>query len=451
MRRMAGLLFLLLLHAPMLRAQVPTRILLIFDCSNSMYGLWESDSKYNIARRLVGRMVDSLSREPNVQLALRCYGHQKKYPPQDCDDTKLEVPFSRDNAWLIKAKLDKLKPSGTTPIALSLEACASDFPDRNARNVVLLITDGKEECGGDPCAISAALQSKGITLRPFIVGVGQLDPAIRESFQCIGNYYDAATEGAFTQVLNIIITQVLNATTAQVNLLDASGKPTETDVAMSFYEQSSGKLRHHYIHTLNHRGLPDTLRPDPAPTYRLVVHTLPPLEKKEIKINPGKHNVIALDAPQGFLKVQAGQGPANRDIQCIIRLAGSTQTLEVMPLREQRKLLTGTYDLEILTLPRTYVNGVKISQSHTTTVEIDEPGMVNFQIPVNGITSIFREERGKFEWVCNLSELGTQETVRLQPGSYKAIYRAKSVKETLFSNTIAFQVQAGTSQKVLIK
>lgn len=187
----------LLLHAAMLRAQMPTRILLIFDCSNSMYGLWESDSKYAIARRLVGRMVDSLSREPNVQLALRCYGHQKKYPPQDCDDTKLEVPFARDNAWLIKSKLEKLKPSGTTPIALSLEACAADFPDRNARNVVLLITDGKEECGGDPCAISAALQSKGITLRPFIVGVGQLDPAIRESFQCIGNYYDAATEGAF--------------------------------------------------------------------------------------------------------------------------------------------------------------------------------------------------------------------------------------------------------------
>jgi Ca-activated chloride channel family protein len=103
-----------------------TRILLIFDCSNSMFGLWESDSKYNIARRLVSKMVDSLDRQQNVELALRCYGHQKKYPPQDCDDTNLEVPFSKGNAWLIKAKLDKLKPSGTTPIALSLEAkCCS--------------------------------------------------------------------------------------------------------------------------------------------------------------------------------------------------------------------------------------------------------------------------------------------------------------------------------------
>lgn len=39
------------------------RVLLIFDFSNSMYGLWESDSKINIAKRLVSSMVDSLSRQ----------------------------------------------------------------------------------------------------------------------------------------------------------------------------------------------------------------------------------------------------------------------------------------------------------------------------------------------------------------------------------------------------
>ncbi len=428
-----------------------TRILIIFDCSNSMYGLWESDSKYEIARRLVSKMVDSLERQNNVQLALRCYGHQKKYPPQDCDDTKLEVPFSKGNAWLIKSKLEKLKPNGTTPIAMTLEACAADFPDKNARNVVLLITDGKEECGGDPCAISAALQSKGITLRPFIVGVGQLDPAIKESFNCIGNYYDASTESSFDQVLNIIVTQVLNATTAQVNLLDKNGKPSETDVAMTFYDQNTGKQKYNYIHTMNNRGVPDTLRPDPATTYHLVVHTLPKVEKKDIKLTPGKHNTIALDAPQGFLKVQAGNGSFHRDIKCIIRQAKSTQTLDVMESREQRKLITGKYDLEILTLPRTYVTAVDISQSHTTTVTIDEPGVVNFQLSTPGITSILKEDKGLTEWVCNLSDNQLQETIKLQPGSYKAVFRAKSVKETLFSSQTTFQVQAGTSQKVIIR
>jgi hypothetical protein len=54
-------------------------------------------------------------------------------------------------------------------------------------------------------------------------------------------------------------------------------------------------------------------------------------------------------------------------------------------------------------------------------------------------------------WVCNLSESDQQETIKLQPGNYKAIFRAKGVKETLFTIQTPFQVQPGTSQKVIIK
>jgi Ca-activated chloride channel homolog len=429
------------------------RVLLIFDFSNSMYGLWESDSKFNIARKLVSSMVDSLSRQPEVELALRCYGHQKKYPPQDCDDTKLEVPFGKENAWLIKQKLNKLSPSGTTPIARSLEACAADFPDKNARNIVLLITDGKEECGGDPCAISAALQSKGIILRPFIVGVGKLDADIRNSFNCIGNFYDASTELSFRQVIQIIITQVLNATTSQVNLLDQSGKPSETDVAMTFYDQANGKQRYNFIHTMNHKGHPDTLRLDHLSTYRLVVHTIPPVEKKDIRLNPGKHNIIPLDVPQGYLKLQGGNGEASqlRDVACIIRKDGETSTLHVQTFRETSKLICGTYDLEILCLPRVLVQDVKISQSSTTTVKIEEPGTVNFLLGAAGITSVFSEQGKDLNWVCNLAEGSPQEVIRLQPGRYKAVYRAKGARETLFSLEKSFEVLSGTSTQVIMK
>lgn len=428
-----------------------TRILIIFDCSNSMFGIWESDSKFNIARRLVSQMVDSLSREQNVQLALRCYGHQKKYPPQDCDDTKLEVAFARDNAWQIKSKLNKVGPSGTTPIAQSLEACAKDFPDRNARNIVLLITDGKEECGGDPCAISAALQSKGIVLRPFIVGVGKLDPDIAASFACIGNYYDASSESTFKRVLNVIISQVMNVTTCQVSLMDKGGKPTESDVAMSLYDQQTGKLKYHFIHTMNNRGVPDTLRIDPVPTYRIVVHTLPEVEKKDVRLTPGKHTVIPIDVPQGYLQLKAGKSNQHRDLQAIIRKEGESKTLEVMPFKDIRKLIIGNYDLEILTLPRTYVKKVVVSQSHTTTVEIEEPGVVNFQLSLPGIASILQEDKGEYTWVCTLNDQATQEVVKLQPGKYKAVFRGKNIRETLFTIEKSFIVEPGTSITVQLK
>ena len=92
---------------------------------------------------------------------------------QDCDDTKLEVPFAQGNGEQIRNVLSNITPKGTTPIARSLEKAANDFPEcANCRNVIILITDGIEACDEDPCAVSRALQQKGIILKPFVIGIG---------------------------------------------------------------------------------------------------------------------------------------------------------------------------------------------------------------------------------------------------------------------------------------
>ena len=54
-----------------------TRILFILDCSNSMYGMWQSNTKIKIAQNLVSNIIDSLAGKPNVEVALRAYGHTK--------------------------------------------------------------------------------------------------------------------------------------------------------------------------------------------------------------------------------------------------------------------------------------------------------------------------------------------------------------------------------------
>ena len=92
-----------------------TRILFVFDGSQSMYGRWESGTKIQVAQRLMGQMLDSLQgiqSEANFQLALRVYGHQKPVPPQDCSDTKLEVPFGTGNIYKIKRVLRAINPMG---------------------------------------------------------------------------------------------------------------------------------------------------------------------------------------------------------------------------------------------------------------------------------------------------------------------------------------------------
>ena len=150
-----------------------TRILFLLDASGSMMAPWEGQPRWNVAKRMLSKMVDSLNSYPNLEVALRVYGHQFPNADKNCEDSRLEVPFAPRNAAAIKRKLAELKAQGNTPITYSLEQSANDFPsDKTSRNVLLLITDGLESCNRDPCAASLALQRKRVFLKPFVIGIG---------------------------------------------------------------------------------------------------------------------------------------------------------------------------------------------------------------------------------------------------------------------------------------
>ncbi len=425
-----------------------TRILFIFDASYSMNGQWESDKKINIARDILMDIIDSLEVLENVQMALRVYGHQSPVPPQDCEDSKLEVPFRENNASAIRQRLRFISPKGTTPISYSLERGGEDFPDKcdNCRNIIILITDGIEECDGDPCEVSKKLQKKGIALKPFVIGIG-IDEDFEETFDCIGHYYNATQEEQFKEVMGVVITQALNSTTAQVNLLDKQGLPTETNVNMTFYDKLSGKAKHNYIHTINYRGNPDTIILDPLITYRMVVHTIPPVEVDNIKVSPGKHTIIAADAPQGSLIVKS-KSSYYRDLQFIVRKDGNMKTLNYQDVNRNEKYIIGDYDLEIPVLPRIIVDDVDIKQSHTTTVEIPRPGIVTLLMFSGGYGGIYIHRGNELEWVCNIKPNKKKETIVLQPGSYKVVYRAKNARNSLNTVTKSFEITPGGSESI---
>lgn len=427
-----------------------TRILFVFDASQSMYARWESDLRINVAKRMLLQMLDSLRNLENVELALRVYGHQKPVPPQDCSDTRLEVPFKKNNIEEIKSVINKLEPRGTTPIARSLEAAALDFPkSTKSRNIIILITDGIEACDGDPCAVSADLQQQGIILKPFIIGIG-LDENLKKSFDCVGRYFDASSEKQFKDVLGIVISQALNNTTLQVNLLDINGNPTETDVPITFYDKVSGKIMYNFIHTLNNKGNPDTLVIDPLIYYRMVAHTIPPVTIDSIKLTPGKHTVVGIDAAQGFLTIKSGS-TISRDTKCLIRKKNVSDILHVQNINETSKLLVGNYDLEILTLPRLYINDVNIRANHTTTVQIPNPGMVTFIMDAPGYGAILQEKNNKLEWVINLDPDNLKQTYILLPGNYRVIWRSKNIKKTIYSIEKKFTINSDTSIPLMIK
>lgn len=424
-----------------------TRILIIFDASQSMLGKWQSDSKFNIARKLVYEMLDSIVDVPNTELALRLYGHQFQFPPQVCSDTKLEVPFAPNNIEKIKARLKRSSARGTTPLAYSLEQAANDFPkDNNSRNIVVLITDGIEECDGDPCAVSAMLQKKGIFLKPFIIGIGQ---DFDQAFHCVGTYFDATNEKDFKTALNVVISQALNSTTMQVNLLDKSGKPTETDVAMTFIDTTSGKIMYNYIHTMNSKGLPDTLVIDPLITYKIIAHTIPPVESKPIVITPGKHSIAAIDAPQGYLNIKmSGSSNASKNIKCKIFKPNACEIVNYQNIGETQKYIIGDYNIMIPTLPNIELKDVNIAQSSTTTIEIPEPGIAVIRKSFFGNGVILHYNNNSVSKIFDLNEKQTLETLYLQPGKYHIVFRPKSARSTIYTTDRTFIIESGKTTDV---
>ena len=425
-----------------------TRILFVFDGSQSMSGYWESDVKINIARNFLLHIVDSLETLPNVQMGLRIYGHQSPVVLQDCEDTKLEVTFGFSNAHKIRQKLRFIKPLGNTPIAYSLAQCADDFPPcPDCRNIVILITDGIEECGGDPCGVSLMLQSKGITLKPFIIGIG-VDPNFKKTYDCVGYFFNAAKEENYEDVLRVVIRQALNTTSAQVNLLDQNQQPTETDVNMTFYDVFSGKVLHNFVHTLNHKGNPDTLFLDPLVTYKIEVHTIPPIILDNVSVTAGKHTIIATDAPQGYLEAKSEDRTHYRDMQFIIRQHGKSETLHFQKINEKGKFLVGRYDIEIPTVPKIVLNDIVISQSHTTTIEIPQPGMVTFLSLNPGYGTLYLERNGKLIRIHNLDPNKDNQSHVIQSGSYLVVFRSRNSKNTFSTMTKAFRVRSGSSSVV---
>ena len=74
-------------------SQEKTRILFILDASNSMNLKWGEQTRMESAKDILNQSLEDLKGIPNLELALRVYGHQSMVSNtyQDCNDTRLEL------------------------------------------------------------------------------------------------------------------------------------------------------------------------------------------------------------------------------------------------------------------------------------------------------------------------------------------------------------------------
>jgi Ca-activated chloride channel homolog len=420
-----------------------TRILFVLDGSGSMRAEWDGTQRMNIAKLRLGELIDSLRVNPNVELALRVYGHQ--FPPkaQNCQDSKLEVPFKARNNAELKNRLMQIDPKGVTPIAYSLEQATKDFPeDRNYRNLIIMITDGLESCKGDPCAIALGLQKKGILLKPYIIGLG-VGKDFTQAFSCMGKAYDARSSADFKNLLGSVIRQTLGKTTISVELQDIGSQNKETNVNMTFINRVTGEAIYDLVHWRDNKGQTDELEIDAAIDYDIIVNTLPAVKLENAQIEGGRHNVIKIKTPQGGLKFSLRTSSEYGNIKAIVRKSGEMKTLYAQKMNIVEDYLVGKYDVEILTVPRIYKT-VEVKQSSLTDIFIESPGLLNLNSLLEGYYSIYQIDNNQPVWVDNV-EVGTVKSmaVALQPGNYKIVIRAKEAKGSVYTIVKKFSITTG--------
>jgi Ca-activated chloride channel family protein len=125
---------------------------------------------------------------------------------------------------------------------------------------------------------------------------------------------------------------------------------------------------------------------------------------------------------------------------------GKEITLNVQRAGDIQKYLVGKYDLEVLTLPRIYMNDVTISQSTNTYIDILGAGQLTYRSSNPIVGQIFiADDRGQNDWVCDIDPAKLSANIYLQPGLYKIVYRLKSAVSTDYTTIKEFRIVSGDS------
>jgi hypothetical protein len=178
------------------RAQEGRSIALILDASGSMNArLASGGTRIDAAKAAVTAFIEKL--DPKVRLSYRAYGHQSPTKDKNCKDTELLVGFDSAgaNKDAVLARTREIKAQGYTPITYVIQLAAVDVGKEPGARAVVLVSDGKETCEGDPCAAAKALADADAKLVIHTIGFN-VDAAARYQLQCIakvarGTYSDA--------------------------------------------------------------------------------------------------------------------------------------------------------------------------------------------------------------------------------------------------------------------
>ncbi|MFQ5356337.1 MAG: VWA domain-containing protein [Mariprofundaceae bacterium] len=143
-------------------------VLFILDASGSMAQKFGDRTRLQAAKDAFDNLLAELPE--GVDVGMEAYGHHGN---KDCSVIEVMNPVGLLDAAAIKVNVHGLTPRhGSTPMAAALEKGAEALKVAQGEKAIVLISDGKETCGGDPAAVAKKLRGKGFDITTHVVGLG---------------------------------------------------------------------------------------------------------------------------------------------------------------------------------------------------------------------------------------------------------------------------------------
>ncbi len=288
--------------------------ILVLDASGSMWGKIDGKAKITIAREVIAGMLKQWPADQEI--GLMAYGHRRK---GDCSDIEMLIPVGKLNAKQFNHAVSAINPRGKTPLTEAVKQAAEQLKYTEEKATVILISDGKETCHADPCAVAAELEKRGVDFTAHVIG---FDVAGREGvsqLQCLakntgGEYLTAKNATELKKALSKAVEKVVEAPKvdprAPVNLnvyavLHAGGKKVGGNWFTVYREEMDefGKPKRIKVDSDGYKAETNFhIKPG---DYVVTASLGKAYAEKKIAIEPGKAISVALDLNAGRLRAYA--------------------------------------------------------------------------------------------------------------------------------------------------
>ena len=183
-----------------------TDFAIVLDCSGSMgEKTTDGQSKMVEAKRVVSELVNRLPE--GLRVTLIVYGYDRDLNCQAVKVARSLAPLDSSGKSDLNAQVAALQPVGGTPIASALELAGSELARNDSPCGMVLISDRKETCNGDPAAVAASLVSRlKLSFGLHVVGF-DVQGDERASLAAIaqagkGNYLNAQTAAELNKAID---------------------------------------------------------------------------------------------------------------------------------------------------------------------------------------------------------------------------------------------------------